>query len=134
MGQLVHSENTNKGALVEGVLLDPAQLARAAADAASDKKASDVLLLDIREVTTVADYFVICSGNNPRQIQTIADTIDEELGKQGAALLHREGTAETGWILLDFGDVIVHIFGPKEREYYRIERLWSEAKTVVYLQ
>jgi ribosome-associated protein len=134
MGLLVHSENTNKGALVEGVLLDPAQLARAAADAASDKKASDVLLLDIREVTTVADYFVICSGNNPRQIQTIADTIDEELGKQGAALLHREGTAETGWILLDFGDVIVHIFGPKEREYYRIERLWSEAKTVVYLQ
>jgi len=119
---------------VEGVLLYPAQLARAAADAASDKKASDVLLLDIREVTTVADYFVICSGNNPRQIQTIADTIDEELGKQGAALLHREGTAETGWILLDFGDVIVHIFGPKEREYYRIERLWSEAKTVVYLQ
>jgi ribosome-associated protein len=134
MDQLVHSKNTNKGALVEGVLLDPAQLARAAADAASDKKASDVLLLDIREVTTVADYFVICSGNNPRQIQTIADTIDEELGKQGAALLHREGTAETGWILLDFGDVIVHIFGPKEREYYRIERLWSEAKTVVYLQ
>ncbi|GHO95928.1 ribosomal silencing factor RsfS [Reticulibacter mediterranei] len=134
MGQMVHSKDTNKGALVEGVLLDPAQLARAAADAASDKKASDVLLLDIREVTTVADYFVICSGNNPRQIQTIADTIDEELGKQGAALLHREGTAETGWILLDFGDVIVHIFGPKEREYYRIERLWSEAKTVVYLQ
>jgi len=134
MDQPVHSKNTNKGALVEGVLLDPAQLARAAADAASDKKASDVLLLDIREVTTVADYFVICSGNNPRQIQTIAGTIDEELGKQGAALLHREGTAETGWILLDFGDVIVHIFGPKEREYYRIERLWSEAKTVVYLQ
>jgi ribosome-associated protein len=134
MGQPVHSKDTNKGALVEGVLLDPAQLARAAADAASDKKASDVLLLDIREVTTVADYFVICSGNNPRQIQTIADTIDEELGKQGAALLHREGTAETGWILLDFGDVIVHIFGPKEREYYRIERLWSDAKTVVYLQ
>jgi ribosome-associated protein len=134
MSQPVHSKDTNKGAIVEGVLLDPAQLARAAADAASDKKASDVLLLDIREVTTVADYFVICSGNNPRQIQTIADTIDEELGKQGAALLHREGTAETGWILLDFGDVIVHIFGPKEREYYRIERLWSEAKTVVYLQ
>ena len=117
-----------------GVLLDSAQLARIAADTASDKKASDVILLDIQEVTTIADYFVICSGNNPRQLDAIAGAIDEELGKQGARLLHREGTSDTGWILLDFGDVIVHIFGVKEREYYRLERVWSEAKTVVYLQ
>jgi ribosome-associated protein len=119
---------------VEGVLLDPGQLARAAVDIASDKKASDVILLDIREVTTFADYFVICSGSNRRQIQAIADAIDEELGEQGTRVLHREGVAEAGWILLDFGDVIVHIFGPKERDYYRLESLWSEAKTVVYLQ
>jgi ribosome-associated protein len=119
---------------VEDVLLDSAQLAKTAVDTASDKKASDIILLDIRDVTTFADYFVICSGNNPRQIQAIADTIDEELGKQGARLFHREGIAETGWVLLDFGDVIVHVFGTKEREYYRLERLWSEAKTVVYLQ
>jgi len=119
---------------VEGVLLDPVQLARAAVDIASDKKASDVILLDIRDVSTIADYFVICSGNNVRQIQAIADAIDEQLEKQGATLLHREGDAETGWVLLDFGDIIVHVFGPKEREYYRLERLWSEAKTIVYLQ
>ena len=119
---------------MEGVRIDPAQLARVAVDSASDKKAFDILLLDVREVTVIADYFVICSGNNTRQIQTIADTIDEELSKQGAALLHREGSAETGWILLDFGDVIVLVFGPREREYYRLERLWSGAKTVVYLQ
>jgi ribosome-associated protein len=123
-----------QGVFVEGVLLDSAQFAKAAVDSASDKKASDIILLDIRDVTTIADYFVICSGNNPRQIQAIADTIDEELGKQGARLLHREGHAESGWMLLDFGDVIVHIFGSKEREYYRLERLWNEAKTVVYLQ
>ncbi|GER85879.1 ribosomal silencing factor RsfS [Dictyobacter vulcani] len=119
---------------MEGVLLDIDQQAKAAADIASDKKASDVLLLDIRDVSVIADYFVICSGNNNRQIQAIADTIDEDLGKQGAMLLHREGSADSGWVLLDFGGVIVHIFGPKEREYYRLERLWSEAKTVVYLQ
>ena len=119
---------------MEGVLLDSGQLARAAADIASDKKASDVILLDIRDVATFADYFVICSGNSRRQIQAIADAIEEQLEEQGAKLLHREGEASAGWILLDFGDVIVHIFGPKEREYYRLERLWSEAKTVVYLQ
>jgi ribosome-associated protein len=119
---------------VEGVQLDPAQLAKAIVDVAADKKAADIMLLDIRDVTTIADYFVICNGNNLRQIQAIADAIDDELGKQGANILHREGTAETGWLLLDFGDVIVHIFGVKEREYYRLERLWSEAKTVVYLQ
>ena len=119
---------------MEGVLLDPTQLARAAVDAASDKKASDILLLDIREITTIADYFVICSGNNARQLQAISEAIDDALRKQKARLLNREGVAETGWLLLDFGDVIVHIFSPKEREYYHIERLWNEAKTVVYLQ
>lgn len=119
---------------MEEVLLDTAQLAKAAVDIASDKKASDVLLLDIRDVTVIADYFVICSGSNSRQIKSIADTIDDDLGQQGATLLHREGTADSGWMLLDYGSVIVHIFGIKEREYYHLERLWSDAKTVVYLQ
>ncbi len=119
---------------MEGVLLDPVQLARAAADIAYDKKASDILVLDIKDISGFADYFVICSGNNIRQIAAIADALDEELDKQGARALHREGTAESGWLLLDFGDVIIHIFGPKEREYYRLEHLWNEAKTVVYLQ
>ena len=115
-------------------MLDPSQLARAVLDIASDKKASDIILLDIRDVTTIADYFVICSGSNPRQIQAIADAIEEQLAEQGVRVLHREGVADAGWILLDFGDVIVHIFGTREREYYRLESLWSNAKTIVYLQ
>ncbi len=119
---------------MEKVLSNTAELAKAAVRIASDKKASDVLLLDIRDVSVIADYFVICSGNNSRQLQAIADAIDEELGKQGAILLHREGPSDAGWVLLDFGDIVIHIFGPQEREYYRLERLWSEAKTVVYLQ
>jgi ribosome-associated protein len=120
--------------IVEGVLLDPGQLARVAVDAASDKKASDILLLDIREVTTFADYFVICSGSNRRQLQAIADSIEEQLRAQKVHLLHSEGDSETGWLLLDFGDIIIHILGPNERVYYDLERLWNGAKTVVYLQ
>ena len=81
------------GALVEGVLLDIDQQAKAAVDIASDKKASDILLLDIQNVSYIADYFVICSGSNNRQIQSIADAIDDELGKQNVTLLHCEGTA-----------------------------------------
>jgi ribosome-associated protein len=134
MRAIVRVTEQIEGAFVERVLLDPAQMARAAADAASDKKASDVLLLDVREITTIADYFVICSGNNARQIQAIADAIEEALKEQGARLFNREGVADTGWLLLDFGDIIIHIFSPAEREYYRLERLWNEAKTVVYLQ
>lgn len=135
MQQMHRAHSTSEiGAKVEGVLLDPAQLAKAAVDAAADKKASDIILLDVRELTTIADYFVICSANNPRQLQAIADGVDEALEKQGARVFHREGDAETGWLLLDFSDVIVHIFGQTEREYYRLERLWNQAKTVVYLQ
>jgi ribosome-associated protein len=119
---------------VKGVLLNPAQLARTAVDVASDKKASDVVLLDLQGLSTIADYFVICSGSNERQIQAIADALEEELEKQGATMLHQEGDAATGWVLLDFGAVIIHIFAPREREYYRLERLWGDAKTVVYLQ
>lgn len=121
-------------ARIEQRQLEPAQLAKLAVDVASDKKATDIVLLDIQGVSAIADYFVICTGANSRQIRAIATAIDEKLSEHGLPALHREGVADSGWLLLDYGDVIVHIFGPKEREYYRLERLWSNAKTVIYLQ
>ena len=114
--------------------LDSAEVAKLIADVAVDKKAADVVILDIRSQSVIADYFVICSGSNPRQIQAIAGAIEEKLDEIHVATKGFEGTAENGWMLLDAGDVIVHIFGPLERDFYRLERLWSAAPTVVYLQ
>jgi ribosome-associated protein len=115
--------------------LDSSESARRAVDAAIEKKASDVVLLDIRELTIIADYFLICTGANPRQIAAIADSIDEQLGKVGVRITHREGRPETGWMLLDVeGDVICHIFGPNEREFYQLERLWSAAPRLLYVE
>jgi ribosome-associated protein len=103
-------------------------------EAAADKKASDVVMLDIRELSVIADYFVICTGNNSRQLQAIASSVEDALSEIKVPTRKREGSADTGWILLDCGDVIVHIFGQMEREYYRLERLWSGAPTVVYVE
>lgn len=117
-----------------GFDLDSTEIARIIVDAAADKKASDVVLLDIHEQSVIADYFVICTGSNPRQIQAITSAIEDKLDEARMPMRGREGSADTGWVLLDYGDIIVHVFGPMEREFYRIERLWSGAPTVVYLQ
>jgi ribosome-associated protein len=114
--------------------LDSAEVAKLIADVAVDKKAADVVILDIRSQSVIADYFVICTGANSRQIQAIAGAIEDKLGEINVVARGFEGKAENGWMLLDAGDVIVHIFGPLERDFYRLERLWSAAPTVVYLQ
>lgn len=92
------------------------------------------MVLDIRERSIIADYFVICTGNNPRQIQAIASAVGDRLSELHQRSKGPEGDASTGWVLIDAGDVIVHVFGPMEREFYRLERLWSEASTALYLQ
>jgi ribosome-associated protein len=109
-------------------------LARTIAEVAAEKKASDVVVLDIRELSVIADYFVICTGANARQIQAIADAVEEKVDSLKLKTRTFEGSANTGWMLLDCGDVIVHIFGPMERDFYRLERLWSGAPTLVYVQ
>jgi len=103
-------------------------------EAASDRQASDIVLLDTRGVCSFADYFVICSGETERQIKAIYEEVEHSLKKEGVSPHHREGTLDSGWLLLDFGDVIVHIFAPFEREYYRLAELWSEAIPVVRIQ
>ncbi len=120
--------------LEEGRGLDPTELAKTIAEVAVDKKASDVTVLDIREISVLADYFVICTGANARQIQAIADAVAEKMSSLKVGTRGFEGSANSGWMLLDAGDVIVHIFGPMERDFYRLERLWSNAQTLVYMQ
>ena len=105
-----------------------AELAERIAAIASDRKAIDIRVLDLRDVLTYTDFFVICSGNTERQAKAIQDAVYREL-KDSESLLPRrvEGDREARWILLDYLDVIVHIFTPDAREYYRLEQLWGEA-------
>ena len=106
----------------------PSRLAAWAAGYASDVKASDIVELDLRGVLGYTDYFVICSGGTDRQTKAIHDRIHENMKKQHGLLPRRvEGLAEARWILMDYLDVIVHIFTPDAREYYRLEQLWGEA-------
>ena len=109
-------------------------MARAIVDIAENKKASNIVLLDIRKVSTIADYFVICSGNSERQVKAIARDVEDELDKQDIGTRHREGLDQGRWVLLDYGDVIVHVFTDAERDYYRLEKLWSGAQTVLVVQ
>jgi ribosome-associated protein len=105
------------------------EITRAVA-AAEDKKAADIVLLDLRKAAGFADYFLICSGGNARQIRAIADGIMEALASDGAKPAHVEGYERSEWILLDYFDFIVHIFARETRQFYGLERLWGNAETV----
>jgi ribosome-associated protein len=104
--------------------------AEEALNAASDKKALDPVVLDLREVASFTDYFVITSGANARQVQAIADAVVEQLKKQGTRALRTEGYNTGEWVLVDYGDFIVHVFDNKARQFYDLERLWRDAVRV----
>jgi ribosome-associated protein len=112
----------------------PLDLARRIVELAEDKKAADIVLLDLIELTTLADYFVICSGGSERQLDAIADGIISALRDEKVKPIGREGVAASHWVLIDFGSVIVHVFTPPERDYYGLEKHWSEARTVLRVQ
>jgi len=120
----------NKG----GQPLEAIDMARKAVEAASAKKAVDIVLLDARGVCSFADYFVICSGESSRQIAAIRDEVGHALKKEGILPHHCEGDVDSGWLLLDFNDVTVHIFASLERGYYQLDELWSQTIPVVRIQ
>lgn len=108
--------------------LDSGIVSKLAAAAALDKRATDVVVLDLRELTIVCDYFVIASARNTIHSKAVADGIAERLAEEGRRPRHIEGLPTATWVLMDYGDVVVHIFLPEERGYYDLERLWQEAK------
>jgi ribosome-associated protein len=109
---------------------DSRELARLAARAASSKQGIAIVILDVRDLITITDYFVIASGASERQVDTIADGVVQELKKHGTRPVRTEGEAGTRWVLLDFVDFVVHVFHDEEREYYRLENLWRDAPVV----
>ncbi len=117
-----------------GVILEALEVARKAAEAASEKQAGNIVVLDTRKVCSFADYFLICSGETERQVQAIYEEIEHALKNAGVKPAYREGTPSSGWMLLDFGDVVIHIFAPFEREYYQLDELWNAATPVVRIQ
>ena len=109
--------------------LNSEQLSQFVAELSLEKKAEDVIIMDLREVTSITDYFVICSGDTDAQIKAICDHIREQLEQNDIKIWHVEGYQFLNWVLIDLVDVVIHIFRPEVRDYYGLERLWGDAKT-----
>ena len=99
-------------------------------NAAQNKKALNIIALDLKGISSFADYFIVCSGSSNRQVQAIASSIESDLKKEGMYALGIEGLNEGNWVLLDYGDVVIHVFYQPFREFYELERLWADARRV----
>jgi ribosome-associated protein len=111
-------------------MLSTLKIALLAAEAADGKKSFDILVLDLRGLTSIADYFVICSAGSTTQVDAIADGIDHSLAQEGCKPSHIEGKPSSTWVLMDYGDVVVHIFDEHTRSYFSLERLWGDAPSI----
>lgn len=114
--------------------MESLDLARTIVDILEDKKAEDIVLVDIQDLTTIADYFVICSGTSNRMLNALADAVRDQMRENHKIRGRIEGLPQNGWVLADYGDVVVHIFSVDQRDYYRLEELWAEGKTLLRLQ
>lgn len=112
--------------------LNGAEIAEIGAEAALDTRANNVVILDLRGLSSITDFFVICSGNSDRHVEGIANNIEEKLEEHSTKLWHREGGRKATWILLDYIDAIVHVFTEEVRDFYGLERLWGDAPRVEY--
>ena len=99
-----------------------------------NKKGEDIILIDLQDIAIFADYFVICSGSTDRMIQALVDSAIDQIKKEFRINARVEGQSEDGWMLVDYGDIILHIFSPQRRDYYRLEELWSEGKVLLHVQ
>lgn len=111
-------------------MMTPKEVAALAAKALDDRKGVDVTLLEITDVTTIADYFLICTGTSSTHVKSLCDAVEEAMDKAGEPALRREGHRSGTWVLLDYGCLVVHVFTEETRQFYDLERLWSDAKRV----
>lgn len=117
-----------------GKNLESLELAHLLVDTIVDKKGDDITLLDLREHAVFADYFLICNGENDRQLRAMANSIAQDAKQKAKAQANIEGSPESGWVLVDFGDLLVHLFSPGMRHYYDLEGLWDDAHVVMRMQ
>ncbi len=115
-------------------MTDPVEIARTVAEVASDRLASDITVLDISKLSTIADVFVVCTADNVRQLNALSAEVTTQLRERDVNPRRVEGVAEAGWILMDYGDVIVHLFTTDQRDFYRLDDLWAEAPTLLKIQ
>jgi ribosome-associated protein len=127
-------DDTNELYKWRGKSLNPTDAAQLIVEVASEELAEDIVMLDLRQITSLADYFVVMTSQSSRQTEGLEIAITSALKDAGVARFHREGIQGAGWVLLDFSNVIVHIFGQEEREFYALERLWYQAQQVVRVQ
>ena len=115
-------------------ILNTLEIARTAVSALEEKKGEDILLLDIHELVSFTDYFVICSGTSDRMLDALADAVHDEVKKKHGINGVEHGNSSSGWKLVDLGDVVVHLFSPDQRDYYSLEQLWEKGKILLRLQ
>jgi len=117
---------------METMKMDTLDLVKAVKAALEDKKAEDITVLDIHEISSIADYFIIANGNNPNQLTAMQDACDEAMYKAGIHAKQIEGNSKSTWILMDYQDVIIHLFSKEDRQFYNIERIWKDATPVEF--